>query len=621
MTITANPSVRQVLAQITRDPRYPEVARKPVISWPHVGLVIGCYTAFGLASVGYLTDTIPFWLMLLINQAAIYASFTPLHDAVHNSASSNQRVNDLVGTVSATLLLPGISTTVYRYLHMEHHRWVGDKKKDPDLPFVEAPKLALPIVLFIPEWIWTWYYFGTGRWRSRPRKEVGLFALALVIYVGGQIAFLISPWRMDFLLVWLIPQKVGMWILVYAFAHIQHPHDSSWQNAPFQSTVVLRGTSVGRVYWLGQTDHCIHHAMPHIPFHKYRQVWALGDGALRNQGIPRRGLFRGPTGGVEFPREPYRTTRQVRVTEIRDVATGVRAFALAGVDGPLPLFTPGSHIDVHLPSGRVRQYSLCNAPGETTYRIAVKADPNGRGGSLEVHETLTIGAELTISEPRNNFELGDADRFVLVAGGIGATPMLSMAHDLYATGAAFTLHLCAQDEPSVPFGADLASLPFADRIFVHTDRQPGRSSFDPAEHLGGWGGGAEVYLCGPTGFMDWVSGQATAQGWPLDTVHRESFSAPVVDLTNTTPFEVELARTGITFTVPADKQILDILAERNVEVSWSCSQGVCGACITPVVSGEVEHRDAVLGADAKAGNTKMALCVSRAKNGKIVLDL
>ncbi|HEY3605795.1 MAG TPA: fatty acid desaturase [Sporichthyaceae bacterium] len=614
MTITANPSVRQVLTQITRDPRYPAVARKPVLSWPHIGLVIGCYTAFGLASWGYLSGTLPFLVMLLINQAAIYASFTPLHDAVHNSASSNQRVNDAIGTVSAFLLLPGISTTVYRILHMEHHRWVGDKKKDPDLVFVEAPRPVLPFVMMVPEWIWTHFYF-TKLWRTRPKREVALFVLALVIYVGLQVGFLISPYRMDFILVWLIPQKVGMSILVYAFAHVQHPHDSNWQNAPFQSTVVLRGTPLGKVYWLGQTDHCIHHAMPHIPYHKYTQVWDLGDSVLRHQGIPERGLFRGPTGGVDFPREPYRTTRQVRVTEARDVGTEVRTFALDGVDGPLPLFTPGSHIDVHLPSGRVRQYSLCNAPG-SSYRIAVKADPNGRGGSLEVHEALTVGTELTISEPRNNFELNDAARFVLVAGGIGVTPLLSMAHDLHAAGAEFTLHVCAGDAARVPFGDELASLPFADRVHVHL----GRTNLDLPTALGNWGG-AEVYTCGPTGFMDWVSDQALALGWPLDTVHRESFSAPVVDTTNTAPFEVELARTGITFTVPADKQILDVLAEKKVEVPWSCSQGVCGACITPVLSGEIEHRDAVLTADARAGNSKMALCVSRAKGDKIVLDL
>src|SRR4051794_34414565 len=330
MTITANPSVRQVLTQITRDPRYPAVARKPVLSWPHIGLVLGCYTAFGLAAWGYLSGTIPFLVMLLINQAAIYASFTPLHDAVHNSASSSQRVNDAIGTVSAFLLLPGISTTVYRILHMEHHRWVGDKKKDPDLVFVEAPRPVLPLVMMFPEWIWTHFYF-TKLWRTRPKREVALFVLALVIYVGLQVGFLISPYRMDFILVWLIPQKVGMSILVYAFAHVQHPHDSNWQNAPFQSTVVLRGTPLGKVYWLGQTDHCIHHAMPHIPYHKYTQVWDLGDSVLRHQGIPERGLFRGPTGGVDFPREPYRTIRQVRVTEARDVGAGVRTFALDGV--------------------------------------------------------------------------------------------------------------------------------------------------------------------------------------------------------------------------------------------------------------------------------------------------
>jgi vanillate O-demethylase ferredoxin subunit len=614
MTITANPSVRQVLAQVTRDPRYPEVARKPVLSWPHLAVVVGAYAAFGLSTWTYLSHTIPWWLMLLINQAAIYASFTPLHDAVHNSASANQRLNDLTGTVSAALLLPGISTTVYRILHMEHHRWVGDKRKDPDLLLVEAPKPVLPFVLMGPEWIWTWFYF-TRLWRKRPLREVALFVWALVVYVGLQVGFLLSPYWKEFLLVWLIPQKLGMLILAYAFAHVQHPHDSDWQNAPFQSTVVLRGTAVGRVYWLGQTDHCIHHALPHIPFHKYRQVWDLGDGTLRHQGIPVRGLFRGPA-DLGFPRTPYATVRQVRVVEARDAGAGVRTFLFEGVDGPLPLFTPGSHVDVHLPSGRVRQYSLCNAP-DTRYRIAVKADPNGRGGSVEVHEALTVGAELTISEPRNNFELNDAGRYVLVAGGIGATPLLSMAHDLHAARAEFTLHLVARDADSVPFGDELADLPFADRVWVHF----GRTDFDPAKELGSWGGGAELYLCGPNGFMDWVSGQATALGWPLDTVHRESFSAPVVDMTHSAPFEVELARTGISFTVPADKQILDVLAAKNIEVPWSCSQGVCGSCITPVLSGDIEHRDAVLSAGVKAENSKMALCVSRAKCGKVVLDL
>ncbi|HZE67246.1 MAG TPA: fatty acid desaturase [Sporichthyaceae bacterium] len=618
MTITANPSVRQVLAQMVRDPRYPGIARKPLLSPAHIGLVVGVYTAFGLASWGYLSGTIPFLLMLLINQAAIYASFTVLHDAVHGSVSRNPRLNDFLGTVSAGLLLPGISTTVYRILHMEHHRWVGDKNKDPDLPFVETPRALLPLVLLIPEWIWTHFYF-TKLWRTRPKREVAMFVLTLIIYVGLQVGFLLSPYWKEFLLVWLIPQKVGMFILVYAFAHVQHPHDSDWQNSPFQSTVQLRGTAVGKVYWLGQTDHCIHHAMPHIPFHRYHRVWDLGDSVLRNQGIPTRGLFKAPK-EWGFPRAPYQTVRQVRVTEAREAGAGVRTFVLEGVDGPLSLFTPGSHVDVHLPSGRIRQYSLCNAP-DTTYRIAVKADPHGRGGSLEVHEALTLGTTLTISEPRNNFELNEAGRYVLVAGGIGATPLLSMAHDLHAAGAEFTLHLCAQDEASVPFGDDLAALPFADRVYVHTDREPGRTSFDPAAKLGGWGGGAELYLCGPNGFMDWLSGQATAQGWPLDTVHRESFTAPVVDVTASVPFEVELARSGITFTVPADKQILDVLAEKQVVVPWSCSQGVCGACITPVLSGEIEHRDAVLPADVRAANTKMCLCVSRAKCGRIVLDL
>jgi ferredoxin-NADP reductase/fatty acid desaturase len=615
MTITANPSVRQVLAKVVQDPEYPVVARKPVLSWPHIGLVTLAYGVFIAASWGYLAGRIPFLLMLLLNQFAIYVSFTPLHDAVHESASSNQRLNNLIGTVSTFLFVPGLSTTIYRILHMEHHRWVGDPDRDPDILFVNAPKPVLPLVLMTPEWIWTHWYI-TKLWKIRPRRERAMFVLTLTIYVGVQVAFLLSPWAWEFVRVWLIPQKIATIVLVYFFAHIQHPEEANWEQAPFQTTVKIRAQPFGKLYWLGQTDHCLHHAVPHIPFHRYHRLWELGDAVLTRQGIPERGLFRAPE-FIELPRRAYDTVREARVVGRHEVSgTGIVTFVLDGVDEPLAPFTPGSHIDVHLPSGRVRQYSLCNAPGDR-YQIAVKPEPNGRGGSLEVHETLRIGTVVTISTPRNNFELARADRYVLVAGGIGLTPLLSMAHHLWAAETPFRLHVCAHAASAVPFGDELAAAPFAEAVEVHL----GRASLSPSSALGDWDPGAELYVCGPAGFMDWICDRALELGWPLDTIHRESFSAAVFDVTDSRPFDVVLARRGITLHVPSGRQILDVLAEHDIDVPWACSQGVCGTCITPVLGGEPEHRDAVLSPEARAANTAMCLCVSRAKSERIVLDL
>jgi ferredoxin-NADP reductase/fatty acid desaturase len=619
MTITANPSVRQVLAQVVQDPRYAGIARKPVISWPHIGLVGLAYGSFALSTWAYLAGTIPFLAMLVVNQFAIYVSFTPLHDAVHESASSNERVNNLIGTVSGFIFVPGISTTIYRILHMEHHRWVGDKQRDPDIYFVDAPKPLLPLVLAIPEWIWVYWYI-TKLWAIRPRHERAMFVLTVATYVTIQAAFLLSPWAMEFVLVWLIPQKVATIFLVYFFAHIQHPEEANWEKAPFQTTVVVKTRPSGKLYWLGQTDHCIHHAMPHIPFHRYHRMWELGDGILARQGIPERGLLRGPQ-HIELPRQAYTTVRSAQVVERREVGgAGIATFVLEGVDEPLPRFTAGSHIDVHLPSGRVRQYSMCNAPGDV-YQIAVKPEPTGRGGSLEVHEALQVGKVVTVSTPRNNFELAKADRYVLVAGGIGLTPLLSMAHHLWASGTPFQLHVCAQDAGAVPFKDELDSLPFAEAVQVHLDASPGRTSMDPATAFGSWEAGTELYVCGPGGFMDWVASRAKDLGWPLDTVHRESFFAPVYDITEDRPFDVVLARRGITLHIPAGRQILDVLAEHEILVPFACSQGVCGTCITPVLSGEPEHRDAVLSPEVREANTAMCLCVSRGKTDKVVLDL
>jgi ferredoxin-NADP reductase/fatty acid desaturase len=618
MTITANPSVRQVLTTVAVDPRYPGIARKRLISWPHLVVVAVAYGVFIGASWAFLAGNLPFLVMLPLNMFAIFASFTPMHDAMHRSVSSNERVGNAIGALSIFLLVPGLTTVPFRTLHMEHHRWTGDREKDPDVPLVETRKRYLLAVLMFPEYLWIKFYLGKLA-RNRPRNEVVVFVASIVVYLGVHIGFLLSPWAWQFTLCWLIPQKLGMVVLIYAFGHIQHPENADWESSPFQATVVVRTSPATKVFWLGQTDHCIHHAFPHIPFHRYHKIWELGDSILRRQGIPERTVFRKPR-EIQWPRAPYETTQRARVLEAADVGSEVRTYVLAAVDGQLPPFAAGSHIDVHLPSGRVRQYSLCSAPGED-YRIAVRRESNGRGGSAEVHDVLRVGMELTISEPRNNFALNGAARHVLIAGGIGITPLLSMAHQLRADARDFDLHVCARDADSVPFGAVLGELPFADRVHVHLDAASGRSSLPAADVLGRWDGSAALYLCGPVGFMDWVAQQAVGLGWPGEVIHRESFTAPVYDIRDNAPFEVVLARSGITLAVPADRQILDVLIEHEVPIMWGCSQGVCGTCVTTVLDGEPEHRDAVLSPAARAANTAMCVCVSRASCPRLVLDL
>ncbi len=313
----------------------------------------------------------------------------------------------------------------------------------------------------------------------------------------------------------------------------------------------------------------------------------------------------------------------VVVVSRNNEAQDICSYELASVDDqPLPAFSAGAHIDVHLPDGVIRQYSLCNHPEERhRYLIGVLKDPASRGGSRSLHEQVHEGAHLTISEPRNLFPLvHDARRSLLFAGGIGITPILCMAERLAHAGADFELHYCARASERAAFVQRLKASPFAERVFLHFDEQP-HTALNAAEVLAAPAGDVHLYVCGPGGFMQHVLDSARAQGWQEDCLHREYFSAAPVDSSLDGGFSVKLGSSGQVFEIPADKTVVQVLESHGIEIAVSCEQGICGTCLTRVLEGIPEHRDLFLTEQEQALNDQFTPCCSRAKTPLLVLDI
>ncbi|HET7689854.1 MAG TPA: PDR/VanB family oxidoreductase [Nocardioidaceae bacterium] len=294
------------------------------------------------------------------------------------------------------------------------------------------------------------------------------------------------------------------------------------------------------------------------------------------------------------------------------VAQDVVALTLVAPDGAvLPSWTPGAHLDVFLPSGRQRQYSLCGDPAHRRhYRIAVRLLPDG-AGSREIHEDVAAGSRLTVRGPRNAFHLVPEASYLFVAGGIGITPLLPMVRCVAASGTDWRLVYLGRSRETLPFLGELAR--YSDHVDVRTDDQHG---VPDAEALVGLAApGAGVYLCGPPALVDSVR-PALAEVNPTARLYSERFSAPPVR--GGEPFTATLSRTGTTVEVGADESLLAALRREVPGVAYSCQQGFCGTCKLTVLEGEVEHRDTLL-LDSER-NTSMLPCLSRG-SGTLVLDV
>ncbi len=330
----------------------------------------------------------------------------------------------------------------------------------------------------------------------------------------------------------------------------------------------------------------------------------------------------------------------VRVRSTNYLAENINAYEVVAPDGgSLPSFTAGSHIDLYFRDGRIRQYSLCNSTGEKhRYVFAVQRELNGRGGSRAIFERVHVGRNLVISRPRNSFPLAaQAKHSLFLAGGIGITPIMSMIHELEASGERYSLHYCTRSREKTAFLGELGPLAAEGKVDFHHDKGDPTRGLDIAALLRTPSPGMHLYYCGPEGFMSAVA-KASAH-WPTGSVHFEHFSAPAteaaqdsarsggddgilsrdVDADVAVDFAVRIASTGQTLNVPSSKSIVQVLREHGIDIPTSCESGLCGSCRTSYLEGIPDHRDYVLD-DAERQHDLM-ICCSRAKSKLLVLDL
>ncbi|ACD18622.1 PDR/VanB family oxidoreductase [Paraburkholderia phytofirmans] len=319
-------------------------------------------------------------------------------------------------------------------------------------------------------------------------------------------------------------------------------------------------------------------------------------------------------------------TFEVEVRGIRIEAETVRSFELWPVSGELPPFTAGAHIDVHLSHGMTRQYSLTNSLERHRYVIAVQRDPGGAGGSMSMHDSVALGSRLIVSAPRNYFPLNEAAvHSVLIAGGIGVTPLLAMVRRLCQLGLSWDFYYCARVPARAAFLSELkelAATTYPDRaLHCVFDGEAGVTSLNLGDVRAAHRPDSDFYCCGPAPLMDAFS--TTFASLPPERVHLEYFKAPVADTLGEAEgaFTVTLSRQGKTLVVPPNRSILEVLRENGVPMLSSCRQGICGTCETRVVEGVPDHRDHVLTPAERASNQTMMICVSRCKGEALTLDI
>jgi len=309
------------------------------------------------------------------------------------------------------------------------------------------------------------------------------------------------------------------------------------------------------------------------------------------------------------------------LTQIRLAARGINLYTFERTDGgQLPAAEPGAHIGLHLPNGLNRQYSLVVSDASpTSYTVGVKKDEASRGASRWIHEHLRVGAVVPLDLPRNNFALDEATggKSILIAGGIGITPLYCMMHRLAALGQEHELHYSSRTRDQAAFLRELSVNPAAYLYF--SDEMAGERM--PIDRIIAQApAGTHFYCCGPSSMLEAFEAACAVAGCPAETIHVEYFT-PRYETATEGGFDVELKRSGLKLAVPAGKSILQVLLDAGIDVPHSCDMGICGTCETRVLEGTPDHRDSLLSDTERAESKTMMICCSGAKSAKLVLDL
>lgn len=320
-------------------------------------------------------------------------------------------------------------------------------------------------------------------------------------------------------------------------------------------------------------------------------------------------------------RMPAALTRQpLQVRRKRAASDGVVELELVQPDGAtLPGWQPGAHVELHLPSGLSRQYSLCGSPADnSSYRLGILNAPESRGGSSYVHSGLAEDDILEVSGPRNNFELVKSPEYHFLAAGIGVTPMMPMLEEAERQGASWKLTYMGRSRSSMAFWQELAAR-YPGRVDIRPDDEFGFP--DLGALLGNPRDGVKIYACGPEGLLRALEGSCTA--WPAGTLHLERFAPKdsAMSSARAISFRVKLALSGLELEVPAGRSIVEVAEEAGAPVFFSCMEGTCGTCETRILCGEADHRDSILSDEEKAANEMMMICVSRSKSDVLELEL
>jgi vanillate monooxygenase ferredoxin subunit len=296
----------------------------------------------------------------------------------------------------------------------------------------------------------------------------------------------------------------------------------------------------------------------------------------------------------------------------------------ADKDQNLPDFDAGAHVEVCLEGLPPRQYSLCNAPGSTDfYRLGIFLEPESRGVSRAIHQKVKVGDIVEIRAPKNHFPLVDgATQSILLAGGIGVTPILAMAEALASRHASFGLHYCARSADRMAFRSKIEQAGWERNARLYFDDAPDDERLNLKTVLSSPAAEKHLYVCGPSGFVTWVRGAAAESGWSDRNIHSESFTGTAAEVQDgDRAFDVRIAETGQIIHVAQGQTVLNALVEAGIDIPSSCEAGNCGTCQTKVVSGSIDHRDQYLTAAERAGNKSFMPCCSRTNDDVIVISL